>query len=133
MRIVLCLALLLLAISAADAASLPGDSANGMRLFNANCTRCHDTSVLTRPDRRVQSLDALKQQIAGCAHMANKQFSQTETQDLLKYLNDQFYHFGRRGGWWGLAGGLRAWILHDVRGQNSARWRSRERCAIDRQ
>lgn len=93
MRIVLCLALLLLAISAADAASLPGDGANGMRLFNANCTGCHDTSVLTRPDRAVQSLDALRKQIAGCAHMANKQFSATETQDFLKYLNDQFYHF----------------------------------------
>src|SRR4029079_2852354 len=61
----------------------------------------HDTSVLTRPDRAVQSLDALKQQIAGCAHMANKQFSGAEARDLLKYLNDQFYHVGRRGGWWG--------------------------------
>ena len=93
MRIVLCLVSSVLAVSAAGAASLPGDSANGMRLFNANCTRCHDTSVLTRPDRTVQSLDALKKQIAGCAHMANAQFSEQETQDLLKYLNDQFYHF----------------------------------------
>lgn len=92
MRIVLCLAVLVLPISAANAA-LAGDGANGMRLFNANCLGCHDTSVLRRPDRAVQSLDALKKQIAGCAHMANKQFSQTEAQDLLKYLNDQFYHF----------------------------------------
>ena len=51
MKIVLCLAILVLPMSAANAASLPGDSANGMRLFNANCTGCHDTSVLTRPDR----------------------------------------------------------------------------------
>jgi hypothetical protein len=41
----------------------------------------------------VQSLDALKKQLGGCAHMANKQFSASEAQDLLKYLNDQFYHF----------------------------------------
>jgi hypothetical protein len=40
-----------------------------MRLFNANCLGCHDTSVLTRPDRAVHSLDALQKQIAGCAHM----------------------------------------------------------------
>ena len=93
MKIVLCLAILVLTMPAANATSLPGDSANGMRLFSANCTGCHDTSVLTRPDRRVQSLDALKKQIAGCAHMANKQFSETEARDLLKYLNDQFYHF----------------------------------------
>ena len=93
MRIALCLAMLVAPISAAGAASLPGDSANGMRLFNANCTGCHDTSVLTRPDRAIQSLDALQKQIASCAHMASTDFSETETRDLLKYLNDQFYHF----------------------------------------
>ena len=26
-------------------------------------------------------------------HMAKKEFSESETEDLLKYLNDQFYHF----------------------------------------
>jgi hypothetical protein len=25
--------------------------------------------------------------------MANKEFSATETQDIIKYLNDQFYQF----------------------------------------
>jgi len=38
-------------------------------------------------------LDALKEQVAGCTHMAKKEFSASETQDLLKYLNDHFYHF----------------------------------------
>ena len=55
MRIVLCLAVLVVPISAANAASLPGDSANGVRLFNANCTGCHDTSVLTRPTGQFSS------------------------------------------------------------------------------
>jgi hypothetical protein len=73
--------------------SLPGDSADGKRLHDANCMGCHDTSVFTRKDRLVQSLDALKKQLASCTHMAKKEFSASETQDLLKYLNDQFYHF----------------------------------------
>jgi hypothetical protein len=77
----------------AHAASLPGDSANGKRLFDANCTGCHDTSVLARKDRVVQSLDALKEQLASCTHLANKELAASETQDLLKYLNDQFYRF----------------------------------------
>jgi len=93
MKRILGLALLILPIAAVDAAPLPGDSTNGMRLFNDNCTKCHNTSVFTRQDRAVQSLDALKKQLGGCAHMANKQFSASEAQDLLKYLNDQFYHF----------------------------------------
>ena len=81
------------ALTTVCAASSPGDSANGKRLYHANCTGCHDTSVFTRQDRVVQSLDDLKKQLASCAHMAKKEFSESETQGLLKYLNDQFYHF----------------------------------------
>lgn len=93
MRGFLCVSLLILSMPTAYAAPLPGDSANGKRLYDANCMGCHDTSVLTRKDRVVQSLDALKEQLTGCAHTAKKEFSESETQDLLKYLNDQFYHF----------------------------------------
>ena len=93
MKAGLCVSLLILPMSTASAASLPGDSANGMRLYNVNCMGCHDTSVLTRTDRVVQSLDELRKQLGGCAHMAKKEFSESETQDLLKYLNDEFYHF----------------------------------------
>ena len=93
MKSILCVSLLVLLMPTAYAASLPGDSADGKRLYDANCMGCHGTSVLTRKDRAVQSLDALKDQLAGCTHTANKEFSESETQDLLKYLNDQFYHF----------------------------------------
>ena len=85
--------LLALLISSANAAPLPGDGANGKRLYDANCMGCHDTSVLTRNDRVVQSFEALKEQLASCTHTADKEFSESEAQDLLKYLNDQFYHF----------------------------------------
>jgi hypothetical protein len=85
--------LLILLMPSAYGASLPGDSANGKRLYDANCMGCHDTSVFTRKDRAVQSLDALKEQLISCSHMANADFSASEMQDLLKYLNDQFYEF----------------------------------------
>jgi hypothetical protein len=54
---------------------------------------CHDTGIYTRKERLVQSLDALKEQLASCSHMARKEFSASETQILVKYLNDQFYRF----------------------------------------
>ncbi len=38
-------------------------------------------------------LDALKGQLASCSHMANLQFSAIELQNIVKYLNDQFYQF----------------------------------------
>jgi len=93
MKSILGVSLLTLLMPSAYAASLPGDSADGKRLHDANCMGCHDTSVFTRKDRLVQSLDALKKQLASCTHMSKKEFSASETQDLLKYLNDQFYHF----------------------------------------
>lgn len=93
MKSILCVSLLILLMPSAYAASLPGDSADGKRLYDANCMGCHDTSVFTRKDRFVQSLDALKKQVTSCSHMAEKEFSASEMQDLLKYLNDQFYDF----------------------------------------
>ncbi len=93
MKSIICTSLFVLLVSSAYAASLPGDSANGKRLLDANCMACHQADIFTRKDRQVQSLDALKQQLVACSHAAKKDFSASEMQDLLKYLNDQFYHF----------------------------------------
>ena len=93
MKSILCVSLLILLMPSAYAASLPGDSANGKRLLDANCTECHQTDIFTRKDRKIQSLDALKEQLVGCSHAAKVEFSASEMQDLLKYLNDEFYHF----------------------------------------
>ena len=86
-----------IAVDPADAerfaASLPGDSADGKRLHDANCMGCHDTAIYTRKDRLVRSLDALEKRLGDCSHMAKKEFSANETQNIIKYLNDQFYQF----------------------------------------
>ena len=93
MRRTLCLTLLILLMSSAYAAALPGDTTEGKRLHDANCMGCHNTGIYTRKDRLVQSLDALEKQLVGCTHMAKADLSKSEMQELLKYLNDQFYHF----------------------------------------
>ena len=72
MKSFLCASLLILLTSSSYAASLPGDSADGKRLHDANCMGCHDTGIYTRKDQLVQSLDALKEQLASCNHMAKK-------------------------------------------------------------
>ena len=75
------------------AAALPGDSADGQRLHDAHCTGCHGTAVYSRKDRKVRSLDELRRQFESCSHMAKKEFSPTEAQNVIKYLNDRFYRF----------------------------------------
>jgi mono/diheme cytochrome c family protein len=93
MKRISCASLLFVLMSSAYAASLPGDGAEGKRLLDANCMKCHQSDIFTRKDRKIQSLDALKEQLVACSHAAKKEFSASEMQDLLKYLNDQFYHF----------------------------------------
>ena len=93
MKSILCVSLLILLMPRALSAELPGDSVDGKRLHDANCMGCHDTGIYTRKDRLVRSLDALKNQLGGCSHMAKKEFSAIETQNIIKYLNDQFYQF----------------------------------------
>jgi len=80
-------------LAASAHAAVPGDGAEGKRLHDATCTACHDTSVYTRKDRKVQSLHGLEQQVENCTHMAQKEFSPAEKQNIVKYLNDQFYRF----------------------------------------
>jgi cytochrome c553 len=85
--------LLAMVLLPAAHAALPGDSAAGKRLHDANCLACHDPGVYTRKDHRVRSLAELKEQLAACTHATKKDFSARETEDLLKYLNERFYRF----------------------------------------
>ena len=93
MKSILCVSLLILLMPTSAYAELPGDSADGKRLHDANCMGCHDTGIYTRKDRLVQSLNALKKKVGNCTHAAKKEFSAIETQNIIKYLNDQFYQF----------------------------------------
>lgn len=74
-------------------AALPGDSTAGKKLHDANCVRCHDTSVYTRKDRHVKSSDALREQLSACSHGASLTLTDDEQKSIVKYLNDQFYKF----------------------------------------
>lgn len=87
------LALLSMLLAPAAHATLPGDSAEGERLVVANCTSCHDTGVFSRADHKILSLDALRSQLASCGHGAKKEFSAAQTDSIVRYLNERFYHF----------------------------------------
>jgi mono/diheme cytochrome c family protein len=44
MKSILCVSLLILLMPSSAYAELPGDSADGKRLHDANCMGCHDTA-----------------------------------------------------------------------------------------
>ena len=73
--------------------ALPADSTQGKKLHDANCTKCHSTSVYTRQDRKITSLDALNEQVSACTHMAQVKLTDAEQKSIVQYLNEQFYKF----------------------------------------
>jgi len=56
MKSILGVSLLILLMPSAYAAALPGDSAEGKRLHDANCMGCHNTGIYTRKDRLIAVL-----------------------------------------------------------------------------
>ena len=68
-------------------------TAKGKALHDANCTSCHDTSVYTRTNRMVKSIDALGEQVNSCTHMASVTLTPEQHASLVQYLNEQFYKF----------------------------------------
>lgn len=77
----------------AQAAPLPGDTASGKKLHDANCTSCHNDSVYTRKDHTVKSLQGLTEQIHNCEHMTDVKLEKNQVNDLVKYLNESYYKF----------------------------------------
>jgi CxxC motif-containing protein (DUF1111 family) len=91
MRLLVLLILIQTAMSVR--AALPGDSAEGKKLHDANCVSCHNASVYTRRDRHVTSLSALNEQVDGCLHNTQVKLTPDQQKSLVKYLNEQFYKF----------------------------------------
>ena len=59
----------------------------------ASAGRCHDSSIHTRPDHKIKSLDALDKQLMGCSKGAHVDLSDADRANVEQYLNEQFYKF----------------------------------------
>jgi mono/diheme cytochrome c family protein len=78
----------------AATSSLPAANPdNGKTLVDANCTKCHDERVYTRPDRRVTTLDGLNKQVTRCEQSLGLKWFDDEIADVASYLNQTYYHY----------------------------------------
>jgi len=73
--------------------TVQADVWQGKALEEQSCSKCHDHSVYTRPDRRINSLAALTQQVSRCKKPAGAEWDKDETADVVEYLNKEFYRF----------------------------------------
>jgi cytochrome c2 len=84
---------LLAAAGVAQAAFLPGDAAKGKAIVDKQCMACHDSSVYTRANRRVQSVEGLIGQVNGCVRQTGVKLDRDQINDVVKYLDESYYHF----------------------------------------
>jgi len=90
--------LLLLGLTGAVPAA---DPERGKSLHDENCTHCHislmggdGSGIYTRPDRRIDSLPALRKQVNRCKDSLGAPWPPDQIDDLVLYLNQTFYQFG---------------------------------------
>ena len=80
--------------------TLAANIGNGKKLHEAHCTACHigmtggDGSLLyTRKNRRVNSLDALENQVRRCESNLELKWFEEDIKDVVHYLDTGFYTF----------------------------------------
>ena len=85
--------LLTLSLLAASGLLQAADISNGKKLQQKNCMSCHDDSMYTRDNRRINSLPALRTQVQRCESTLGLTWFDEEVDDVTGYLNQSFYKF----------------------------------------
>ena len=67
--------------------------ANGKKLHQAKCFGCHDTRQYTRKNRIVHTYEDLHARVEFCDSASNAGFSFDDLDDVVAYLNTEFYKF----------------------------------------
>ncbi len=69
------------------------DAKNGQQLHDANCAKCHDSSVYTRKDRFVSNPAELTTQVQRCKDNVGAQWFDEDVADVVDFLNTSYYKF----------------------------------------
>lgn len=72
-----------------------GDPAKGERRHEA-CLQCHGTELYVPPQAKIESLRALRKEVQRWTDYYNPRFSNQEIDDLVAFLNRDFYKFEER-------------------------------------
>ena len=62
---------------------------------SSNCSRCHDSSVYTREDRKMRSYGMLQSRVKGCDARFGEKLAEQNLSGLVDYLNDSYYKFDK--------------------------------------
>ncbi len=73
--------------------SVSADASDAAVNIQNKCTRCHDSGVYTRADRKISSLAALGKQVRICNIMTEANWFDDEIDEVVEYLNSAYYKF----------------------------------------
>ena len=65
----------------------------GKALVAQSCTKCHNSSVYTKKDRKIKTLNALTTRVAKCNANTGAGLDEEELADLTLFLNTSYYKF----------------------------------------
>ena len=88
-RLIISLLFSTVMVSTAHAA----DEESAKELYDNHCTKCHNSDVMTRNDRRVQNFQQLHAQVRRCELNLGLQWFEDDIDSMAKYLNTHFYRF----------------------------------------
>ncbi|HIP49296.1 MAG TPA: hypothetical protein EYG92_10080 [Lutibacter sp.] len=74
-------------------AALTEQLAEGKELNTDNCTKCHTTSVYTKSDRKVKTLEVLTKRVKACNSKTGAGLEEEELEALTLFLNTEYYKF----------------------------------------
>ncbi len=63
----------------------------GQSLHDAHCMKCHGSEVYTRTDRRITTMDGLRQQVQRCDTNLGLTWFDEEIENVSQYLNATYY------------------------------------------
>ena len=66
---------------------------DGKAIHEKACTRCHNSAVYTRTDRKITSLDALEKRVRGCNANTGANLFPQELKAVTQFLNGAYYKF----------------------------------------
>lgn len=84
-------------LTAAMACADEGDNPDrGRLLYENHCTVCHTSVAHVRANRKAQSIDDIRKQVARWSGHLELQWHAQEIRDVVEYLNRTYYGFDAR-------------------------------------
>lgn len=74
--------------------TLYADISDGKEMFNeASCLKCHETTQFKAREEKVNNYKRLHKTVGACAYNNDTGWFDDELDDVVDYLNREFYHF----------------------------------------